>query len=135
MLQNLSEDNYILEAAKHYRVPCQDTVEFLSDLKRIKYIKKLFTRFKTNGILDERLVLNHLTILNNVFGTPFLCRLLFLKLLPDMDILKPFLIYLNLLSNTTPSVVRMVNNFNYDVLSIEINPAIVKKLQDLDLHK
>lgn len=131
MLINLTEENYILESARHYRVTCQNTEEFLSDLKRIKYIKKLITRFKTNGKLDERLLLNHLIILNNVLGTQFLCRLLFLKLLSDMDILKPFLVYLNLL----PETVRLINGFNYDTQSIETNSEILNMLKEMEIHK
>ena len=75
-----------------------DTAEFLDDLKRFKYIKRLFVKYEESGDLKERLILNHLIILYNVFddaATP----MLFLKLKGYYHLLKPFLILLGRLPN------------------------------------
>ena len=68
-MDKVDEFNFLLYAAKHYDNPqCYDTVEFYDDLKRIKYIKRLINRYIEEGDLKERLILNHIIILNNVFG-------------------------------------------------------------------
>ena len=81
MDEPLTNDNFILYCAKHYINPVSDTKEFLEDLARIKYIKKLLTRYRESGDLKERLILNHIIILNNVFGATATPRILFCKLL------------------------------------------------------
>ena len=97
----LSDDNFLMYCAKHYENPqCHSTEEFIEDLKRIKYIKKLITRYIENGELKERLILNHLIILCNVFGPEHLSKILYLKMKPQFKYLKPFLILLNVLPKT-----------------------------------
>jgi hypothetical protein len=126
--ENLTEDNFLLQAAKHYKKSYISTSdEWLSDIKRIKYIKKLVTRFKSSGNIDERLVLNHIIILNNIFGPDFLCRVLFLKLGKYFEYLKPFLLYLRLL----PDVIFLVENVNVDTVSIKMNQQIIDKLREM----
>ena len=72
MNENLTDENFVLYCAKYYDNPsCQSTEEFLDDLKHIKYIKKLITRYVENGELKERLILNHLTILYNLGYSSF----------------------------------------------------------------
>ena len=62
-MQKLDESNFILYAAAHYDNPqCYDTDEFYDDLKRFKYLKRLFNRYKETGELKERLILNHLIV-------------------------------------------------------------------------
>jgi hypothetical protein len=98
MYDKLTDENFLIYAAKHYDgLQCHSTEEFLEDLKRIKYIKKLITRYIENGELKERLILNHLTILNNVFGPEVLSKILYLKMKPQFSYLKPFLILMNVL--------------------------------------
>ena len=94
----LTDKNFMLYCAKHYdSKQCVSDVEFHDDLKRIKYLKKLLTRYNETGVLKERLILNHIIVLNNVFG-PFHCaRILFLKLQNNFNMIKPFLILLNIL--------------------------------------
>ena len=92
MLEKLDESNALLYAAKHYDNPqCCDTIEFYDDLKRFQYLKRLFNRYKETGELKERLVINHIIILYNVFGSLPCTRLLFLKLGEHSDVLKPIL--------------------------------------------
>jgi len=125
---NITEENFQLQCVANYKkCYCSTTEDFLADLKRIKYIKKLLTRFKTTGKLDERLILNHIIVLNNVFGPTFLCRILYFKLANYFVYIKPFLLYLNLL----PFVIYQVNHQNIDTVSIEIDPVITMKLKNL----
>jgi hypothetical protein len=96
--ENLNHDNFLIYAAKHYDNPqCHTTEEFIEDLRRIKYIKKLITRYIETGDLKERLILNHLIILSNVYKADILVRILFLKMRNEFKYIKPFLILLNLL--------------------------------------
>lgn len=96
-LMILNDKNFLLYSAKHYKNPYGDTLEFLEDMKRFKYLKKLFTRYKSVGELKERLILNHIIILYNVFGIVPGTRLLFLKLSDYKEQLKPFLELLSVL--------------------------------------
>ena len=92
----LSEVNFLLYAARHYENPqCYDTIEFYDDLKRIKYIRRLFNIYQESGELKERLILNHIIILYNVFGVIPATRMLFFKLYEHKEQLKPFLVFLN----------------------------------------
>ena len=96
MLEKLDESNVLLYAAKHYENPqCFDTVEFYDDLKRFKYIKRLFKIYKDTGDLREQLILNHIIVMFNLFGSTAATRLLFFKLSEYYDYLKPFLEFLN----------------------------------------
>ena len=69
MDNNLTEDKFLLKAMNHYDNPqCISLSEFEEDLKRILYLKKLLLRYKDNQELRERLILNHIIVLYNVFG-------------------------------------------------------------------
>jgi len=95
MFDDLNEDNFLIYAMKCYTSPHCIMSEFESDIKRTKYLKKLFRRYKATKELKVRLILNHLILLYNVFG-PDSTRILFYKIDErDYDILKTFLIYLN----------------------------------------
>lgn len=86
----------MLYAAKFYDNPgCLDLLEFHDDLNRIKYIKRLFRRYAETSELKERLILNHLIILYNVFEAGPLTRMLAYKLYDYLEYLKPFLMLLN----------------------------------------
>jgi len=94
----LTHDNFLLYAAKSYDNPnCASMAEFQEDLNRIKYVKKLITRFVQSGDLQERLILNHLIILNNVFGPEALAKIIFLKMVDQLQYVKPFMILLAIL--------------------------------------
>lgn len=95
LIEKLDESNFLLYAAKHYEnSQCLDTEEFYDDLKRFKYLKRLFGKYEESGELRERLILNHLIVLYNVFGQ-HATRMLFLKLESYYSYLKPFLVLLN----------------------------------------
>ena len=93
----LTPDNIMMFAMKHYDNPsCVDRKEFLDDMKRFKYLKRLFRKYDTSDILKVRLILNHIIVLANVFGVDASTTLLFFKIeKKHWPILKTFLVYLN----------------------------------------
>lgn len=128
MIDDLTEDNYLLYAMKAYMSPHYIMSEFEGDLKRTKYLKRLFRRYKITKSLKERLILNHLILLYNVFGAEPATRILFFRIDEnDYDVLKTFLIYLNYM----PDVVKGINGKDItssDIL-IDMNVAdILRKI-------
>ena len=91
----LTESTFLLFASKYYDNPnCADIVEFDEDLKRFQYLRKLFGRYRQDNDLKERLILNHLIVIYNIFG-PEATNMLFMKLHDYHEYLKPFVVYLN----------------------------------------
>lgn len=91
----LNDNNFSLFAAKYYDNPnCTDILEFHDDLNRIKYIKRLLKGYAETGELKERLVLNHLITLYNVFEPQACTKMLVFKLPEHVSVLKSFLSYL-----------------------------------------
>ena len=101
IFRELNDDNYMLFAIRHYENPHSVTKEdFLDDLKRFKYIKRLLKRFKKTGVLKSHLLLNHFIILFNIFGDATV-PLLFYKIDKELwPVMKSFLIFLNRLPAT-----------------------------------
>jgi hypothetical protein len=96
MIYNLTNENFLLFAANNYISPHYIEDEFFSDIKRIKYIKSLVQKYRTYGVLKERLILNHIIMTYNVFETEACTKMLFFRLKPiNYSALKTFLIYLN----------------------------------------
>ena len=94
----LTHQNFILFCIKAYDNPhCIGMDEFLNDIRRIKHIKKLITRYKKTGEFKTRLILNHIIILNNVFGPEATCKIVLLKMDKHLKYIKPFLILLNIM--------------------------------------
>lgn len=129
MFESLNEDNIDLYAAKMYSNPqCISLEEFNEDMKRIKYLKRLFNRYLTAGELKERLVLNHIIVFYNVFEVEAATRILFLKLSEDMyPILKTFLVYLRYM----PDVVQGINDKNVISSDIEVIGDIADILRNI----
>lgn len=127
----LTSKNFILYAAKFYDNPqCHSVEEFYEDLKRFKYIKKLFTRYEKTGDLKERLILNHIIILTNVFGPHHVVRLLFLKIpINHLKYVKPFLVLLSIL----PEMVYNVGSIQrvVDTNEIGMDQEIVNRLRSI----
>jgi hypothetical protein len=127
MIEKLTEYNFLLYCAQHYdNSRYISTEEFVEDLNRIKYIKKLVTRYVENGDLKERLILNHIIILNNCFGPEALCKILYLKLKPQMKYIKPFLVLLNVLPE---KIYNVDNESTIDINLIEMDQLIVDRLR------
>lgn len=94
-LRKLDDSNFILYAANNYEnASFVDQTEFYDDLARIKSLSKLFNRYIKSGELNDRLILNHLTVLYNVFDHTALTRMLAYKLQNYLYYLKPFLVLL-----------------------------------------
>lgn len=129
MNEKLTEKNFLIYCASHYdNVRYASTEDFVEDLNRLKYIKKLITRYTEYGELKERLILNHIIILNNCFGPEALIKILYLKMKPQMKYLKPFLILLNIM----PERIFNVNDeMIIDTDLIEMDPVIVAKLREV----
>lgn len=88
---HLTNKTFALFAAKYYDNPnCEGVEEFEEDLQRFKYLKRLFTKYLATGEIKERLVLNHIVVLYNLFGIQC-TRMLFLKMDGQWSILVPFL--------------------------------------------
>ena len=105
----LTESTFVLYAMKHYDNPqCSDISEFEEDLKRFQYLRKLFGRYRQDGDLKERLILNHLIIIYNVFG-PSATDMLFMKLHEYHEYLKPFVSYLNFMPMVIQYKDKMIN--------------------------
>lgn len=96
MNDKLNESNFLIYAMHHYdNTQCYSLAEFEDDLKKFLYLKKLLSRYKNNGDLKERLILNHIIVLYNLFGDAT-TKMLFYKVDEDCwDILITFLVYLD----------------------------------------
>jgi len=103
---DLNDDTFLMFTMREYNnMQCTDIEEFYDDLKKIKYIKRLFNAYKNNGQLKERLILNHLIIFYNVFSVQAGTRILFYKIEKDFwPILKTFLIYLDRMPDRIDSI-------------------------------
>ena len=96
MVQYVDDSTFMLFAAKHYDNPvCKDDEEFLEDLGRIRNLQRLFGRYMKTGELNERLILNHLIVLYNVFEGTACTSMLAHKLKLYLPYLKPFLVLLS----------------------------------------
>jgi hypothetical protein len=129
MYEHLTEQNFLLYCAKRYDNPqVLSTEEFLEDLERIKYIKKLITKYDDSGELNYRLILNHIMTLNNCFGLE-LSKILFLKLEKQFKYIKPFLLFLNILP------IRIYNVGNHEIIefdNISMDQGIIDILRKLN---
>ena len=96
IFEELNEENFTLFAIRHYTNPqCTSTEEFYEDIRRFRYLKRLLKRYYRNGELRERLILNHLIVLNNLFGVENAIRMLQFKIeLRYWPVLKTCLLFL-----------------------------------------
>jgi hypothetical protein len=128
MIDNLCDDNFIIYAMKSFDKPNCIMSEFEEDLKRIKYVKRLIRRYRVTGEMKERLILNHLIVLSNVFGVEATVKMLFYKLdREDYDILKTFLTFLNFM----PKVVLGIRGINIHSADISVDFFVAKKLRTI----
>lgn len=116
----LTKNNLVVYAAKHYYNPsCIDGDEFFSDLKRLKYVKRLLNKYRSGEQISERLILNHLIVLNNVFGSEATVEMLALKIeLECWPALKPFLIFLRIIKNV-------------EITGIDMDRHVIDKLREI----
>jgi hypothetical protein len=121
---SLTEINFINFCQKNYfNSHCSGKTEFIDDLKRVKYVKRLIQKihkYKTIKSIRERLILNHIIILKNVFGEENSARILFFKLEPKLhSYLKSFLVFLEYKITNIPEA---------QYHTINTDPRIDKKL-------
>ena len=116
-------------AMKNYDNPqCVDIDEFYSDVNRIKYIKRLFRKYTTTGELKDRLILNHIIILSNVFGIVPCARLLFHRMEEEYyPMLKTFMVFLDVLPEGDD--IKIVEEA--DIISIKIDSKVADKLREV----
>ena len=121
----LNDYNIVYFAMKNYNNPsCKNVEEFQEDFNRIKYVKRLFNRYETSGTLRERLILNHIITIYNVFGITASSRMLFNRIQErQYSLLKTFLVYLNFCPE---------HKFDgIDIVSIPLDPKIIKQLRGI----
>jgi len=128
MFDDLNEDNFMMYAMKCYESPNCVMSEFEGDIKRTKYLKRLFRRYKVTKTLKERLILNHIILLNNVFGPEVTSRILFYRIDErDYDILKTFLLYLGIM----PEMIWGINGKNIRSADIAVDMNIAEILRKI----
>lgn len=123
--EKLNEGNFLIYAMHHYDNPqCHSLAEFEEDLKKFLYLKKLLSRYKNNGELRERLILNHIIVLYNIFGDAA-TKMLFYKIEENCwDILVTFLVYLDRMPETIPE-------FNIKLSDITLDENVIAVLRKI----
>lgn len=93
----LDNDNFEEYAIANYINPnCVSVLEFLDDLKKIRYVKRLINKYNEQGELRERLILNHIIFLSNVFGIDGTVDMLRFKVGEEnVKVLNTFFVFLN----------------------------------------
>jgi hypothetical protein len=125
---DLTSDNVLLYAVKAYDKPNCIMSEFKEDMKRFNYLKRLFYRYRKEGEMRERLVINHLIVLYNVFGVEVATRLLFYRIhKEDYHTLKTYLLFLNYM----PSVVRGIRGQNIISSDISVDLKVAEVLREI----
>ena len=128
MIYNLTDDNFLIYAIKCYDNPNCVMSEFEDDLKRLKYIRRLIKRYQVTGDLKERLILNHIIVLSNVFGTEAAVRMLFFKInTEDYYILKTFCMFLNYM----PKIIKGIRSKNINSSDITIDLFVANRLRSI----
>ena len=130
IFDDLNEKNFLLFAMKEYDNPqCVQVEEFYDDLKKVKYIKRLFNQYLNEGVLKERLLLNHIIVFYNVFPVRSATRILFLKIEEEFwPILKTFLVYLSYMSE----IIDPINGRTILSDDIQLDQGVVDKLRIFD---
>lgn len=120
IFEELNEETFTWFAIRHYDNPqCTSTEEFYEDIRRFRYLKRLLKRYHRTGELRERLILNHLIILSNVFGVSYAIKMLQYKIDDEYwPVLKTCLLYLNYIDE------------EWEV-KIPLDPVAVKRMREM----
>ena len=120
MFKEITKDNWLLFAQQNYDNPTlEKEIEFYDDIKRFKYLKRLFRKYEITGDIKIRLILNHLVVLQNVFGVEASVSLLLFKIDERYwPILKTCLDYLGYL-------------YPHELDNIIVDPKIKESLEKL----
>jgi hypothetical protein len=125
---NLTSENVLLYATKAYDRPNCILSEFKEDMKRFNYLKRLFYRYRKDGEVKERLILNHLVVLSNVFGVEVTTRLLFFRMAKeDYSALKTYLLFLSYM----PDIVKGIKGQDIISSNIPLDMDVVSALRKI----
>ena len=126
---DLNEGTFLMYSMKEYNnIQCVDIEEYYDDLKKIKYIKRLFNIYKNDGQLKERLILNHLITWYNVFSIQAGTRILFYKIEEHFwPMLKTFLIFLERM----PDKIESIRGKTILSTDIKLDDGIVTRLRTI----
>lgn len=128
MFNEINDENFTMFAIKAYNKPNGIISEFEEDIRRIKYVKRLIKKYQTTGKIKERLLLNHIIILSNVFGVESTVRMLFFKLEESYyPILKTFLLFLGMM----PNIIYGINGKTINSKDITVDIMIGNKLRNI----
>ena len=128
MFDDLNESNVLLYAAKCYDRPNCIQSEFDEDYKKFRYIKRLLNRYRITGKIKERLLLNHINLVQNVFGVEASTRILFLRIdSRDWSALKTLLIFVSAM----PAIVRGVRGRDIISSDIPLDSSLVATLRKI----
>lgn len=125
MNEKLSEANFLIYAMHHYdNTQCYSLAEFEDDLKKFLYLKKLISRYKNNGDLKERLILNHIIVLYNLFGDAT-TKMLFYKVDENCwDVLITFLVYLDRMPEE-------LSDYGIILSDVSLDETIIARLREI----
>lgn len=125
VFEKLDDNNFLIFAMKSYDNPqCHSMAEFDEDMKKFLYLKKLITRYKRDNELRERLILNHIIVLYNVFGNNA-TRMLFYKIEEDhWPVLVTFLTYLDRMP-------EKLKDFGIVTSDIKLDEVVINALREL----
>ena len=126
---DLNEGTFLMYSMKEYNnIQCIDIEEFYDDLKKIKYIKRLFNIYLNDGQLKERLILNHFIVFYNVFPIQAGTRILFYKIEEHFwPMLKTFLIFLERM----PDKIESIRGKTILSTDIKLDEGIVTRLRTI----
>lgn len=128
MLYDLNHDTILIYAIKSYDSLNYVKSEFQEDYKTFKYVKRLLQRYRTTGEIREKLLLNHLNLIYNVFGIEAGTRILFYKIEEaDYSALKTFCVFLN----TMPERIMRIDGKDIISSDIPLDLAIVELLRKI----
>lgn len=121
----LNDDNFLLYCMNNYdNTQCHSIQEFEEDLKKLLYIKKLLSRYKSNNDLREKLILNHIIILYNVFGDAF-TNMIFFKIDKEFwPTLITFLVYVNRMPD-------VIDNYGIKLSDIVLDQNVISALRKI----
>jgi hypothetical protein len=123
---NLNDSSFLLYAAKSYDIKKSTSAEeFYEELKRFQYLKRLLKRYDESGDLKIRLILNHIIVLYNCFGSNT-TNMLFFKLKEYHSYIKPFIVFLNYMPDSIEYESAKIMNSD-----IPLDPNIVNELRKI----
>lgn len=129
MVVELNEDTFVMYAIKHYdNANCKGLSEFYDDLKKFKYLKRLLRKARNNDDLKERLILNHIIVIYNLFGPEAATRMLFYKIDQiDWPQLKTYLVFLNFM----PEFILLPNGSTLNSTDITLDKTLIDILRQI----